>query len=129
MSRIQPSRPEKKAKNYLKLSQKLSWESWSTTHLPFPSSNFKILKAFPKTLPIEKKNLLNAQHKKSKIKARKEKEEGRRERKKKSKCSTCKQLCEKCYLFIARQLTLSKFIKMTDKEHRKGPIFHLMLGQ
>ena len=36
---------------------------------------------------------------------------------------------KKCYLFIARQLTLSKFIKMTDKEHRKGPIFHLMLGQ
>ena len=44
---------EKKANNHVTLTQKFPWKSCSSTHLPFLSSNPKILKAFPKTVPTK----------------------------------------------------------------------------
>ena len=46
---------EKKANNHITLTQKFSLKSCSSTHLPFLSSNPKILKAFPKTVPTKMK--------------------------------------------------------------------------
>ena len=45
----------KRKKNHVTLTQKLPWKSCFTTHLPFLSSNSKILKAFPKTIPSKVK--------------------------------------------------------------------------
>ena len=55
ISTIQPRTPEKNAKNHVTLTRKFPWKSCSTTYLPFPSSNPKILKAFLKTF-WQKKN-------------------------------------------------------------------------
>ena len=55
MTTIQSRTPEKKAKNHVTLTSKFPWKSCSTTHLPFLSSNPKILKAFLKTSPTKMK--------------------------------------------------------------------------
>ena len=55
MSTIQSRTPEKKAKNHVTLTWKFPWKSCSTTHLPFLSSNPKILKAFPQFFPTNMK--------------------------------------------------------------------------
>ena len=55
MSTIQSRTREKNAKNYVTLTWKFPWKSCSTTHLPFLSSNPKILKAFLKTFPTKMK--------------------------------------------------------------------------
>ena len=79
MSTIQSRRPEKKAKNHITLTQKFPWKSCFTTHLPFLSSNTKILKAFPKTkCPAREKN-----------QARKVKEQGRKNNKEKKSRLLC----------------------------------------
>ena len=74
MSTIQSRTPEKKAKNPVRLTWKFPWKSCSTTHLPFLSSNSKILKAFLKTFP-PKWSLINAQQKKKKWGRKSEKRE------------------------------------------------------
>ena len=83
MSTIQSRTPEKKAKNHVTLTLKFPWKSWSTTHLPFLSSNPKILKAFVKTFRTKVKPTKCAVRGK-KNEARKAKKEGRRETKIKS---------------------------------------------
>ena len=83
MSMVQSRTPEKEAKNYAMLTQKFPWNSCSTTHLPFLSSNPKIKKAFPKLFP-PKWSLLNAGQKK-KSEVRKTKEEGGEKGKEKNK--------------------------------------------
>ena len=55
MGTIQSRIPEKTAKNHARLTCKSPWKPCSITHLPFLSSNPKILKAFLKTLPIKTK--------------------------------------------------------------------------
>ena len=45
----------KRKKKHVTLTQKLPWKSCFTIHLPFLSSNSKILKAFPKTIPSKVK--------------------------------------------------------------------------
>ena len=107
MSTIQSRTREKIAKNYVTLTWKFPWKSCSTTHLPFISSNLKILKAFLKTFPTKMKH--------TKCPARKAKKKGgRREREillsahartsqadilhldqKAAKCKTCNRLCDK----------------------------------
>ena len=71
------SRPQRKKNTmYVTLNWKFPWKSYSSTHLPFLSSNPKILKAFPKTISHQNEayNVLNLQQKK-----RKAKKERRRE--------------------------------------------------
>ena len=79
MSTIQSRTQEKKAKHHVTLTWKFPWKSCSTTHLPFLSSNPKILKAFLKPFP-PKWSLLHAQHEKKKWgkKSKKRGEERRR---------------------------------------------------
>ena len=55
MSTIQSTTSERKAKNHVTLTWKFPWKSCSTTHLPFLSSNPKILKAFLKPFPTKMK--------------------------------------------------------------------------
>ena len=55
MTVIRSSRPQKKTKKYVTLTRKFPWKSCSTSHLPFLSSNLKILKALLKTFPTEMK--------------------------------------------------------------------------
>ena len=55
MSTIQSRTPEKKAKKHVTLTWKLPWKSCSPTHLPFLSSNPKILKSLLKTFPTKMK--------------------------------------------------------------------------
>ena len=55
ISTIRSRRPEKKQKNHLTLTRKFPWKSCFTTHPHFLSSNPKVLKAFPKTLPTKMK--------------------------------------------------------------------------
>jgi len=62
---IQSRTPEKKAKNRVTLTCKFPWKSCSTAHLPFLSSNPKILKPSLKTFP-PKWSLLNAQQEEKK---------------------------------------------------------------
>ena len=62
---IQSRTPEKKAKNRLTLTWKFPWKYCSTAHLPFLSSNPKILKPSLKNFP-PKWSLPNAQQKKKK---------------------------------------------------------------
>jgi len=45
----------KRKKKHVTLTQKFPWKSCFATHLPFLSSNSKILKAFPKTIPSKVK--------------------------------------------------------------------------
>ena len=78
MSTIQSRTPEKEAKNHVTRTWKSSWKSCSITHLPFLSTNPKILKAFLKTLPTKMKpTKCPAREKKNE--ARKAKKEGRRD--------------------------------------------------
>ena len=55
ISTIQSRTLEKRAKTHVTLTLKLPWKSCSTTHLPFFSSNLKILKALVKTFPTKMK--------------------------------------------------------------------------
>ena len=110
---IQSRTPEKKAKNHVTLTLKFPRESCSTTHLPFLSSNPKILnmlKAFLKTFRTKMKpSKCPAREKKW---GKKRKKGGRRESEmllsahartsqanilhlgqKTAKCTTCKLLC------------------------------------
>ena len=73
----------KKAKNHLTFTQKLPKKIFSTTHLPFLSSNPKILKPFLKTFPTKMKPTnVNAQQKEKK-KKKKKKEKTRQEKRRK----------------------------------------------
>ena len=75
MSTIQSRTPEKgKEKKHVTLSWKFPWKYFSTTHLPFPSSNSIILKAFLKIFSIKMKPTKCP----AKKRARREKKEGRR---------------------------------------------------
>ena len=77
MSTIQSRTPQKKATNHVTLTWKFPWKSCSTPHLPFLSSNPKILKAFLKAFPTEmKRTKCPAKEKNEEGKAKKE---GRRE--------------------------------------------------
>ena len=83
MNTVQPRTPEKKAKK--KTMWKFPWKSCSTTHLPFLSSNPKILKTFLKTFPTRMKpNKCLAKEKK-----RQEKWKREEERKRISKSQDC----------------------------------------
>ena len=110
MSTIQSRTPEKKAKKKCNIDLKISMKSCSTTHLPFLSSNPKIVKACPKTFPTKMKPTKCPTREKNE--ARKAKKEGRREillsvhaqtsqtntlhlDQKAAKCTACKQLCGK----------------------------------
>ena len=87
MSTIQSRRPGNKAENYVTLTQKFLWKPCFTTLLPFLSSNPKIVKAFPKTLPTKMKpSKCPAREKK---KAGKAKEEGKKESEKKKSRLLC----------------------------------------
>ena len=87
MSTIQSRRPEKKAKNHITLTQKFPWKSCFTTHLPFLSSNTKILKAFPKTFPTKMKPTKCPAREKNQ--GRKVKEQGRKNSKEKKSRLLC----------------------------------------
>ena len=105
---------------HVRLSWKFPWKSCSTTHLPFLSSNPKILKAFRKTFPPKMKSTKCPAKgkKKEKINESRRGEERKREKKAKTTVSllhprtiweanilhldqktanstTCKQLCGK----------------------------------
>ena len=66
---------ERKRKKHVTLSWKFPWKYFSTTPLPFPSSNSIILKAFLKTFSHQNEAYLMSSQKK---KARKDKKEGTR---------------------------------------------------
>ena len=69
---------EKKAKNHKTLTRKIAWKSFSTAHLPFLSSNAKILKAFLKTFPTKMKpTKCPAREKNMRQKSKKGGEEGK----------------------------------------------------
>ena len=55
MSAIHSWRPEKKAKNHVTLTRKGPWKFCFTTHIPFLSTNPKILKAFQNTFATKMK--------------------------------------------------------------------------
>ena len=86
MSTIRSRTPEKKAKKkkHVTLTWKFQWKSCSISHLPFLSSNPKILKAFLKTFAIKIKPPKCPPREKNN-EARKKKKEGRIERKRKRK--------------------------------------------
>ena len=73
---------EKKAKNHLTFTRKLPKKIFSTTPLPFLSSNPKILKPFLKTFPTKMKpSNVNAQQKEKKEKEKERKNEARKAKK------------------------------------------------
>ena len=78
MNTIQSRIVEKKAENLVTLTWKLSWKSFSTSHLPFLSSSPKILKAFPKTFPTKIKSI-KMPSKRKKMRQEKARKESRRE--------------------------------------------------
>ena len=86
LSTIQSRTPEEKAKNHVMLTRKLAWKSCSTTHLPFLSSNPKILTAFLKTFSTKMKPTGIMPNKSQKM--RQEKQKKREERKRKVKVKT-----------------------------------------
>ena len=92
MSTAQSRTPEKKAKKKVTLTLKFPWKSCSTPHLPFLSSNPKILKAFLKTFPT-------AREKKRKEKKCKKIKRGEEKAKSKSQ-DRCVTLKSKNYLKI-----------------------------
>ena len=88
---IQKRTPEKKAKNNVTLTWKLPWKCCSTTHLPFLSSNPKILKAFLKTFPTKMKpTKCPAREKKMRQEKRKKKGGEKAESKSQDCCVTFK---------------------------------------
>ena len=87
MSTIQSRTLEKQAKNHVTLTGKSPWKSCSITHLPFLSTNPKILKAFLKTLPTKIKPTKCPARKKTKI--RQEKPKKKRGEKAESKSQDC----------------------------------------
>ena len=124
MSTIQSRRPEKEAKNHVTLIRKSPWKSCSITQLPFLSPNPKILKAFLKTIPTKMKPTKCPAREKKKWGTKIEKRREERKRnleillsahartsqadilhldQKAAKCTTCKPVCGKFWLFIARQ--------------------------
>ena len=80
MSTIQSRTREKNDKNYVTLTWKFPWKSCSTTHLPFLSSNLKILKAFLKTFPTKMKHTKCPAREKKMRQEKRKKKGGRRER-------------------------------------------------
>ena len=76
---------EKKAKNHKTLTWKFTWKCFFTTHLPFLSSNAKILKAFLKPFPTKMKPTKCPAKEKN---MRQKKRKGGEERKQKVKVKT-----------------------------------------
>ena len=106
MSTIQSRRPGNKAENHVTLTQKFLWKPCFTTLLPFLSSNPKIVKAFPKTLPTKMKpSKCPAREKK---KGKKSERRGK-ERKWKEKVKTA--------LSLLNSKTISKFFFLWMPEH------------
>ena len=97
----------KKATNHVTLTWKFPWKSCPTTHLPFLSSNSKILKAFWKIFP-PKWSLLNAQQKK-RNEARKAKKKGRRESEE-TAMSLFNPISKLCFLCMVEPLKLIFYI-------------------
>ena len=108
MSKIQSKTLEKKAKNQVTLTGKLPWKSCSTTHLPFLSSNPKILKPLLKTFPTKMKPI-KCPAKENKM--RQEKWKKREERKWKVKVKTP--------VSLLNPNTISKFCFLHMPELRK----------
>ena len=91
MNTIQSRIVEKKVENLVTLTWKLSWKSFSTSHLPFLSSNPKILKALPKTFPTKmKSNKCPAKEKKWGKKKRKKRGGEKAKSKSQDCCVACK---------------------------------------
>ena len=88
VSTIQSRLPEKKAKNHVMLTRKLPWKYCSTSHLPFLSSNRKIVRAFLKLFPPNEAYWMPS----SREKMRQEKRKKRGERKRKVKVKTAMSL-------------------------------------
>ena len=111
---------EKGKKNHVTLTQKFPWKS-CFTHLPFLSSNSKILKAFPKTIPSKVKlNKFPAKEKK-KMGHEKTREFMKRrgkqmQRKSKDCCVTFqpKKFCFLCMLKL-RKLTFCIWIRRPER--------------
>ena len=113
---IQSRTLEKKAKNHVTLTWKFPWKSCSTTHLPFLSSNPKILKAFLKTFPTKMKpTKCPAREKKNE--ARKVKKRGGEKAKGKVKTAVSllnpKTILKFCFLYIPelRKLIFCSWIR------------------
>ena len=99
MSTIQSRTWEKKATNHVTLTWKFPWKSCPTTHLPFLSSNSKILKAFLKIFPTKMKpTKCPAKERKWGKKSEKEGEERKRKVKVKTAVSLLTQFqnCASC---------------------------------
>ena len=97
MSTIQSRTPEKEAKNHVTRTWKSPWKSCSITHLPFLSSNPKILKAFLKTFPTKMKpTKCPAKEKKMRQKNWKRGEERKRKVEVKTAVSLCQKFCFLC---------------------------------
>ena len=88
VSTIQSRLPEKKAKNHVMLTRKLPWKYCSTSHLPFLSSNRKIVRAFLKLFPPNEAYGMPS----NREKMRQEKRKKREERKRKVKVKTAMSL-------------------------------------
>ena len=104
VSTIQSRTPEEKEKHHVTLTWKSPWKSCCTTHLPFLSSNPKILKAFPKTFPTKMKPTKMPSRRK---KMRQEK------RKKEGKSQDC------CVTHKPQNSKISKFCFLRMRELRK----------
>ena len=113
MSTIRSRTPEKKSKNHVTLTWKFPWKSCSTTHLPFLSSNPKILKAFLKTLPTKMKPTKCPAREK---KMRQEKQKKRGGEKAKSKSQDC------CVTFKPKN---PKFLLSAHNRTSQATIVHL----
>ena len=90
--------PEKKATNHVKLTWKFPWKSCSTCHLPFLSSNPKILKAFLKIFPTNMNpTKCQAREKKMRQENGKKRGGGKTKSKVKTAVSPLLLLCRHCY--------------------------------
>ena len=98
MSTIRSRKPEKKAKNHVRLIRKLTRKCCSTTRLPFLSPNPKILKALLQTFPTKMKPT-GCPAKRKKNEARKAKK--REEREEKVKIKTAASLLNPNFSFCA----------------------------
>ena len=110
----------KRKKNHVTLTQKLPWKSCFTTHLPFLSSNSKILKAFPKTIPSKVKlNKFPAKEKKMGQEKTREfmKRRGKQMQRKSKDCCVTFQPKKFCFLRMLklRKLTFCIWIRRPER--------------
>ena len=103
---------EKKAKNHKTLTWKIAWKSFSTAHLPFLSSNARILKAFLKTFPTKMKpTKCPAREKNMRQKKRKRRRGGKANSKSQDCCVTFKHQNSKfCFLHMPELCKLIFYI-------------------